>query len=205
MKAVEIRHAAWHIGRAVVVMVIAALVVIEVLKRTDEGTIAQIAGQPYAQLEILPDSIYQSSASTEGGGVAHRLYFAVKITDKRTTCEQVQITIRLQMLGAELPLVSRIYPARQVASPGTPTIADNIAIPLKEPLALGKYILNFDSRCFVMREGTLSPFGAAASAQPQCFEVRSERLRFDTVEMTAPIACPVPPALRQAGEATSGL
>ena len=201
----ELWRSGLSVGKAIVAMVVSALVVLAILERTDEQTIAQIAGQPYARLEILPESIYQSSASTESGEVSHRLYFALRITDKRTSCDQVQITIRLQMFGADLPLVSRIYPARQVASPGTPTIADNIAVPLKKPLDLGKYILNFESRCFVRQDNTLSPFGTSATAEPQCFEVRSERARFDTVDMTVPIVCPVPPALRQTGEATSGL
>ena len=158
------------------------------LVRTDTGRIAEQVNEPYAIIEIVPESLQENWVTQgEGNRGLWVLAYATRVIEKQINCDEILIKRRLERLGDPRPVAENSIPTKPVVPlTNAPLIATGQALILPSMLTPADYVFLLEVTCFQRNSatGVLGPVAPAAQAPPLCFRVPG----IDPMRPRAPIA-----------------
>jgi len=134
-----------ELTKNILVCLAVAAVVASVLYRTDRERIASQVAEPYARIEIIPDSIEQRpiEGSTQWG-----LFYDLRSL-KTTECDEVVVERLVQVIGSAFPVAnSREITGELVKAGPDERITSGLHVALTGPLAPGNYFMLLRATCF---------------------------------------------------------
>ena len=159
--------------RFVCVAFIVAAIVAFFMWRTGSDRILQISSEPYAVIEVVPESLSMARLVDEEERDHWLITYDLRVVSKRLPCSEILITRRLDRIGESTTAAINIVPSRPLAQVSSkPALIAGQAMQLSRPLPPGSYVIMIEILCFQEDgEGILVASSPPARSAPVCFQI----------------------------------